>query len=74
MESSQGQAWLRSIGVMSSWLDHLTEQVLPESTHAQYTAWHYKPGFAHWLEMGWARKPIEAGLRAGHFKLGEPYS
>jgi hypothetical protein len=38
---------------VSPWLDHLTEQVLPQGTPVQYTAWHFKPGYAHWLEMGW---------------------
>jgi hypothetical protein len=53
MESSPGQDWLRSMGAVSPWLDHLTEQVLPQGTPVQYTAWPFKPGYAHWLEMGW---------------------
>jgi len=57
MESSQGQAWLHSMGALSPWLDHLTEQVLPPDTPVQYTAWPFKPGYAHWLEMGWCKPP-----------------
>ena len=59
MESPQGQEWLHKIGAISPWLDHLTEHVLPEGTPVQYTAWSFKPGYAHWLEMGWtsATKP-----------------
>ena len=53
METPEGQAWLRRIGAISPWLDHLTEQVLPPGTPVQYTAWPFKPGYAHWLEMGW---------------------
>ena len=53
MESKPGQDWLRSTGAVSPWLDHLTEAVLPQGTPVQYTAWHFKPGYAHWLEMGW---------------------
>ena len=59
MESPQEQEWLLKIGAMSPWLDHLTEHVLPEGTPVQNTAWPFKPGYAHWLEMGWtsATKP-----------------
>lgn len=53
MESRQGQDWLHSMGALSPWLDHLTEHVLPPGTPVQYTAWPFKPGYAHWLEMGW---------------------
>lgn len=53
METPEAQAWLQRIGAVSPWLDHLTEQVLPEGTPVQYTAWPFKPGYAHWLEMGW---------------------
>ena len=53
METPEGQAWLQQIGAISPWLDHLTEQVLPQGTPVQYTAWPFKPGYAHWLEMGW---------------------
>ena len=47
------QAWLGRMGAVSPWLDHLTEGVLPPGTPVQYTAWPFKPGYAHWLEMGW---------------------
>jgi hypothetical protein len=53
METPEGQAWLQRMGAISPWLDHLTEQVLPKGTPVQYTAWPFKPGYAHWLEMGW---------------------
>ncbi len=53
METSEGQAWLHKMGAISPWLDHLTEGVLPKGTPVQYTAWPFKPGYAHWLEMGW---------------------
>lgn len=53
METPQGQAWLQSMGAISPWLDHLTEHVLPEGTPVQYSAWPFKSGYAHWLEMGW---------------------
>ena len=53
MESPEGQTWLQEIGAISPWLDHLTEHVLPEGTPVQYTAWPFKPGYSHWLEMGW---------------------
>lgn len=56
MESAPGQAWLHSMGALSPWLDHLTELVLPPGTPVQYTAWSFKPGYAHWLEMGWCPK------------------
>lgn len=58
MESSHGQAWLHSMGAVSPWLDHLTEQVLPQDTSVQYTAWPFKPGYAHWLEMGWCKQAV----------------
>lgn len=53
METPEGQAWLRKMGAISPWLDHLTEGVLPPGTPVQYTAWAFKAGYAHWLEMGW---------------------
>lgn len=53
MESPQAQAWLHRMGAISPCLDHLTVQVLPEGTPVQHTAWDFKPGYAHWLEMGW---------------------
>jgi hypothetical protein len=53
VDSTQAQAWLQQIGAISPWLDHLTEQVLPAGTPLQHTAWDFKPGYAHWLEMGW---------------------
>lgn len=58
MESASGQAWLHRMGAVSPWLDHLTEQVLPEGTPVQYTAWPFKPGYAHWLEMGWCKRGV----------------
>lgn len=59
MESRTGQDWLHSSGAVSPWLDHLTEHVLPQGTPVQYTAWHFKPSYAHWLEMGWCAGPTE---------------
>jgi hypothetical protein len=56
MDSPQAQTWLHQIGAISPCLDHLTEQVLPQGTSIQYTAWDFKPGYAHWLEMGWCPK------------------
>ena len=53
METPEGQAWLLQMGAISPWLDHLTEGVLPQGTPVQYTAWPFKPRYAHWLEMGW---------------------
>jgi hypothetical protein len=53
MDSPQAQAWLHKMGAISPCLDHLTEQVLPKGTPVQHTAWEFKPGYAHWLEMGW---------------------
>lgn len=53
MEAPEAQAWLQKIGAVSPWLDHLTEHVLPPGTPVQYTAWPFKSGYAHWLEMGW---------------------
>ncbi len=53
METAEGQAWLQQLGAISPWLDHLTEHVLPPGTPVQHTAWPFKPGYAHWLEMGW---------------------
>ena len=53
MDSPQAQAWLHRMGAISPCLDHLTEQVLPAGTRVQHTAWDFKPGYAHWLEMGW---------------------
>ena len=53
METTEGQAWLLQMGAISPWLDHLTEGVLPKGTPVQYTAWPFKPRYAHWLEMGW---------------------
>lgn len=53
METHEGQAWLQQLGAVSPWLDHLTEKVLPAGTPVQHTAWPFKPGYAHWLEMGW---------------------
>lgn len=53
METAEGQAWLQHMGAISPWLDHLTEHVLPPGTPVQHTAWAFKPGYAHWLEMGW---------------------
>lgn len=51
--SPQVQAWLGRMGAVSPWLDHLTEGVLPPGTPVQFVAWPFKPGYAHWLEMGW---------------------
>ncbi|MFM1924291.1 MAG: hypothetical protein RIT44_97 [Pseudomonadota bacterium] len=59
METPEAQAWLQKIGAISPWLDHLTEHVLPPGTPVQYTAWPFKSGYAHWLEMGWTR-PISS--------------
>jgi hypothetical protein len=56
METSEGQAWLQQMGAISPWLDHLTEHVLPPGTPVQHTPWPFKPGYAHWLEMGWHPK------------------
>lgn len=56
METAEGQAWLHQMGAISPWLDHLTENVLPQGTPVQHTAWPFKPGYAHWLEMGWCPK------------------
>lgn len=53
METIEGHAWLHQMGAVSPWLDHLTENVLPPETPVQHTAWSFKPGYAHWLEMGW---------------------
>lgn len=53
METPPAQAWLQRMGAISPWLDHLTEHVLPEGSPVQYSAWPFKPGYAHWLEMGW---------------------
>ncbi len=53
MEAPEGQKWLQQMGAISPWLDHLTENVLPQGTPVQFTAWSFKPGYAHWLEMGW---------------------
>jgi hypothetical protein len=53
METPEGQAWLRQMGAISPWLDHLTEGVLPKGTPVQHTAWPFKPRYAQWLEMGW---------------------
>ena len=53
MESLEGQDWLQKMGAISPWLDHLTDPVLPQGTPVQFTAWPFKPGYAHWLEMGW---------------------
>ena len=53
METLEGQSWLLQMGAISPWLDHLTEGVLPKGTPVQYTAWPFKPRYAHWLEMGW---------------------
>lgn len=53
METAEGQTWLQDMGAISPWLDHLTEHVLPKGTPVQHTAWPFKPGYAHWLEMGW---------------------
>jgi hypothetical protein len=58
METSEGQAWLHHMGAISPWLDHLTENVLPPEIPVQHTAWCFKPGYAHWLEMGWCPKNI----------------
>jgi hypothetical protein len=56
MDCPQAQAWLHRMGAISPCLDHLTEQVLPKGTPVQHTAWDFKPGYAHWLEMGWCPK------------------
>ena len=61
METPEAQAWLQKIGAISPWLDHLTEHVLPPGTPVQYTAWPFKSGYAHWLEMGWT-PPISSPL------------
>lgn len=53
LESPQAQNWLYEMGAISPCLDHLTEHVLPKGTRVQHTAWDFKPGYAHWLEMGW---------------------
>jgi len=53
LESPQAQSWLHEMGAISPCLDHLTEHVLPKGTRVQHTAWDFKPGYAHWLEMGW---------------------
>jgi hypothetical protein len=53
MDSPSAQTWLHRMGAISPCLDHLTEHVLPKGTPVQHTAWDFKPGYAHWLEMGW---------------------
>ena len=64
--SPQVQAWLGRMGAVSPWLDHLTDGVLPPGTPVQFVAWPFKPGYAHWLEMGWvSARPstVSTGLR-----------
>jgi hypothetical protein len=61
MESPQVQDWLLQIGAISPWLDHMTEGALPAGTPARHVAWPFRPGYAHWLEMGWCK----AGARPG---------
>ena len=56
MDSPLAQDWLHRMGAISPCLDHLTEHVLPQGTPVQHTAWNFKPGYAHWLEMGWCPK------------------
>jgi hypothetical protein len=53
VDSPLAQTWLHHMGAISPCLDHLTEHVLPKGTPVQHTAWDFKPGYAHWLEMGW---------------------
>jgi hypothetical protein len=62
MNGPQSQAWLREMGAISPWLDHLSDQVLPPGTPVQHLVWPFKPGYAHWLEMGW----LPAGPRSGN--------
>ena len=64
METPEAQAWLQQIGALSPWLDHLTEPIFPPGTPVQFTAWPFKPDYAHWLEMGWipARSSGRASL------------
>ncbi len=64
MSGPQSQAWLREMGAISPWLDHLSDQVLPPGTPVQHIAWPFKPGYTHWLEMGWQ----PAGKRSDHHK------
>jgi hypothetical protein len=42
----------RELGCHGVWRDHLTGQVLPESTPRQYVPWPLRPGVLHWLELG----------------------
>lgn len=53
LDGPKNQAWLQKMGAISPWLDHLSDQVLPPGTPVQHAAWPFKPGYAHWLEMGW---------------------
>lgn len=53
MESPPMQNWLLQIGALSPWLDHMTDSALPRGTPVRHVAWPFKPGYAHWLEMGW---------------------
>lgn len=53
MESAPLQAWLLQLGALSPWLDHMTDSALPAGTQVRHVAWPFKPGYAHWLEMGW---------------------
>lgn len=63
MNGPQSQAWLREMGAISPWLDHLSDQVLPPGTPVQHIAWPFKPGYAHWLEMGWQPPAEPSGNR-----------
>lgn len=58
LESPQAQNWLHEMGAISPCLDHLTEHVLPQGTQVQHTAWDFKTGYAHWLEMGWCSPSV----------------
>ncbi len=50
------QAWLNELGAKSPWLDHLTSAVFQKGTLVNHIAWPFKPGYCHWLQLGWALK------------------
>ncbi len=47
------QAWLSELGAKSPWLDHLTSAVFQKGTLVNHIAWPFKPGYCHWLQVGW---------------------
>lgn len=47
------QALLQQLSASGTWFDHGTRGVFPGTTPVEMVSWPFRPGYWHWLQMGW---------------------